>query len=281
MKIAWHNCYSVSDADIVLFGAASQEGSLYSGTKQGPNEIRAASLKWLSGSTLQGKAFALQPQSGVIKKRIFDAYNIEKREIAGFVQRITAAKKIPAMLGGDHSNTLEALKGISQSKKSFSLVYFDAHLDLVQGQGRFYGSVVSDASKLKQLKLGKSACIGCRAFRESELKIAKKKKLLVINAVMVEELGIKKVFRKIKKRIGKRVYMSIDIDCVDPASAPGVSDPVPAGLTPNQLTGLAKMITASGIIGFDIMEVNPGRDKSNLTTSLAAKLFSEIAGSVK
>ncbi len=280
MKIAWHNCYSISDADIVLFGAASQNGSLYSGTKQGPNEIRAASLKWLSGETIQGKKFSLQPLT-LVKKRIFDAYNIEKKAISGLVQRTAAGKRVPAMLGGDHSNTLEALKGISKVYKSFSIVYLDAHLDLVSGQGRFYGSVLYDASKLKQLKLRKSACIGCRAVRESEVEEARKKKLLVIDAVKVEELGIRKVFNKVKKRVGKRVYLSIDIDCVDPASAPGVSDPVPAGLTPNQLTGLARMIARNGIIGFDIMEVNPVRDKSSLTTSLAAKLFSEIAASMK
>jgi len=281
MKIAWQNCYSLGEADVALFGAASEKGSLYKGTKHAPDEIRTASNKWLAGETLQGKKFVLQPQGGGIRKKLFDAHNIEKKEIAGFVERIASRKKIPAMLGGDHSNTLEALKGLSRVHKSFSIVYLDSHLDMVSNQGRFYGSVLHDASKLKPVKLSKSACIGCRAFREGELERAKKKKLLVIPAVQLEELGVKKAFQKVKKKLGRRVYLSVDIDVVDPASAPGVSDPVPAGISPNQLTAIAKMAAARGIAGFDVVEVNPMRDRSGITAALGAKLVSEIIASIR
>lgn len=281
MKIVWHNCYSIDSAEIVVFGSTSQEGSLYKGTEQGPNEIRAASIKWLSGSTLQGKNFVLQPQGGPIKKKVFDAYNIEKKEIAGFVERLALRKKIPAMLGGDHSNTLEALKGLALAFKSFSLVYLDAHLDMVSDQGKFYGSVFHDASTIKQLKLNKSACVGCRAFRDIELANAKKKKLLIIPAIELEEIGVKKTFQKIKKRIGKKVYLSIDVDCVDPGNAPGVSDPIAGGISPNQLISLSKMIARNGIIGFDLVEVNPLRDQFNLTVNLGAKIASELIASMR
>lgn len=281
MKLAWHNCYSLKEAEIVVFGSASKKGSLYRGTEQAPNEIRAASNKWLSGQTVQGKKFVLQPQIRAIEKRVFDAHNIEKNEITGFVERLAEKKKIPAMIGGDHSSTLEALTGLSKVRKSFSLVYFDAHLDMVSGQGKFYGSLFYDAFSLKELKISKSLCIGCRAFRENELKTAKKKKLMTVPAVKVVELGIGKVFKKIKKRTTKRVYLSIDIDCLDPSNAPGVSDPVPGGLTANQLIALSKKIAGNGIIGFDVMEVNPLRDQFNLTVNLGAKLVSEIIASIR
>jgi len=280
MKLAWHNCYSIDKADVVVFGSASGTGSLYHGTEQAPNEIRSASIKWLSGETLRGEKFSLQP-SELVTKKIFDAFNIEKKEISEFVHRLAKLKKTPCMIGGDHSNTLEVLKGLSKSYKSISVVYFDAHLDMVSDQGRFYGSVFHDASKIKEVKLNKSACIGCRAMRDIEMKNAKKHKLTVVPATMVEELGVKKVFKKVKKKAGKNIYLSVDIDCVDPGNAPGVSDPVPCGLSPLQVTSLAKQFAASKIIGFDLVEVNPLRDQFNLTVNLGAKLLSEILASLK
>jgi agmatinase len=127
----------------------------------------------------------------------------------------------------------------------------------------------------------KSACVGCRSFRESELEKAKKHKLLVIPAIEVEQEGVKKTFRKIKKRAGKKVYLSFDIGCIDPASAPGVSEPVPAGLNPNQAVSLAKMVAANGIVGFDLVEVNPPLDHFGLTVNLGAKILSEIIAGIR
>ena len=276
MKIAWHNCYSMREAQIIVFGAASQAGSLYNGTEQAPNEIRAASLKWLAGETLQGKKFVLHPQGGPIKKKVFDAYNIDKNSIPGFTEQASKSKRIPAMLGGDHSNSLEAIRGLAKVHKSFSLIYLDAHLDLVPDQGKFYGSFAKDAFELKSVKAPKSFCVGYRAFRETELMEAKKKRLGLISAVDVEGLGVKKVVSRIKKKAGKKYYLSIDIDCVDPGNAPGVSDPVPGGLKPNQAIAISKGLAGKNCIGFDLMEVNPGRDQSDLTTMLGAKLFSEV-----
>ncbi|MCX6802318.1 MAG: arginase family protein [Candidatus Diapherotrites archaeon] len=281
MKIAWQNCYSLDAAEIVVFGVLGQEGAIYTGTEQAPNEIRAASAKWLYAQPLSGKSIAVQPQGGPIRKKVLDAYNIDRKEMSSFVERLALKKKIPAMLGGGHAYTLEALKGIAGAHKDFSVVYFDSRLEMVSGEGISNSSVFSDALSLHQLKMQKSACAGCRAFRESELEKAKKQKLLVIPAVEVEQEGVKKTFRKIKKRVGKKVYLSFDIGCIDPSSAPGVSEPVPAGLTANQALSLAKMVAANGIVGFDIVEVNPLLDRSGITASLAAKILSEIIAGIR
>jgi len=281
MKIAWQNCSSLNDAEAVLFGVASSEESLYAGSEKAPQAIRAASLKYYSGSTLTGKRFVLHPESGPIKKKLYDIGNVFKDEVTEFVARIVGLHKLPVMLGGDHSCTLNALKGLASAHKRFSIVYFDAHLDMVASEGSFYGSVLSDASKLKQLKLSKSACIGFRAFREEELKSAKKNRLLLVPASKLEELSVAKVFSMIKERVCKNVYLSIDIDVIDPALAPGVSDPVAFGLTPLQLCSLAKKLAKLKLIGLDIVEVNPKQDKNDLTTALAAKLLAEILASLK
>ena len=92
---------------------------------------------------------------------------------------------------------------------------------------------------------------------------------------------IQKTFNEIKKRITKNTYLSIDMDVLDPAFAPGVSTPVPGGLNSNELFYLTKKIANLGLIGFDIMEVNPKRDIQNRTSHLASKLLIEIASSIK
>ena len=211
MKIAWQNCNSLNDAEVVLFGVASSEASLYAGSEKAPQAIRAASLKYYTGSTLSGKRFVLHSESGPIKKKLYDIGDVFKDEVSEFVARIVTLHKLPAMLGGDHSCTLNALKGLASAHKKFSVVYFDAHLDMVAGEGSFYGSVLSDASKLKQLKLNKSVCVGFRAFREEELKNAKKNRLLLMPASKLKELSVAKVFSMIKKRVYKNVYLSIDV----------------------------------------------------------------------
>jgi agmatinase len=281
MKIAWQNCSSLNDAHLVLFGVSSSDASLYKGSEMAPQAIREASNKYYSGATLSAERFVLLPENGLIKKGLYDFGDISKDEITEFVSRIASLRKVPIMLGGDHSCTFHVLKAFDSLHKRFSLIYFDAHLDMVSGEGHFYGSVLNDASRLKQLKLNKSACIGFRAFREEELKNAKKNKLLLVPASKLEELGIVKVFSMIKRRVYKKVYMSIDIDVIDPAFAPGVSDPVACGITPLQLCSLAKKLAKLKLLGFDIVEVNPKRDKNDLTVSLAAKLLAEIAASIK
>ncbi|MEM0360529.1 MAG: arginase family protein [Candidatus Diapherotrites archaeon] len=280
MKIAWQNCYSLDAAEIVVFGVLGHEGTIYSGTDQAPNEIRTASAKWLYMQA-SGKNLAIQPQVLPINKKVLDAYNIEAREVSGFVERLATKKKIPVLLGGGRFCTLDALKGIAATRKPFSIVYFDSSLGFVSASGSPHGSFLRDAACIKQLKLERSACIGCRAFKETEIEIAKKKKLAVVTAVEVEESGVKKAFQKIKRRTGKRVYLSLGIGCIDPSFAPGVSEPMPAGLTPNQAIALAKMIAAKGILGFDIVDLNPQADRSGMTASLAAKLLSEVIASTR
>ncbi|MCD6478609.1 MAG: arginase family protein [Candidatus Diapherotrites archaeon] len=281
MKIAWQNCSSLNDANLVLFGVSSSDASLYKGSEKAPQAVREASHKYYSGATLSAERFVLLPESGVIKKGLYDFGDISKGEIVEFVSRMVSLCKVPIMIGGDHGCTFNVLKALNSLHKRFSLIYFDAHLDMVSGEGHFYGSVLSDASRLKYLKLNKSACIGFRAFREEELKNARKNRLLLVPASRLEELSIARIFSMIKRRVYKNVYMSIDIDVIDPAFAPGVSDPVACGITPLQLCSLAKRFARLKLMGCDIVEVNPKRDKNDTTASLAAKLLAEIAASIK
>lgn len=94
-------------------------------------------------------------------------------------------------------------------------------------------------------------------------------------------MGVKKVFRKIKSRVGKYIYISIDMDVLDPAFAPGVSSPVPGGLNSNELIYLLKKLSGLKLVGFDVMETNPKYDIQYMTSHLASRIIIEMISSMK
>ncbi len=279
MRIAWNNCFSIKDADIVLFGVPDSSGSMYKGSAQAPNDIRQASMKWETGCYSNGEEFYFLPQSalnGKMKKKVFDAGNILREDLPRFTESVSKAKKLLGMIGGDHYLTFEAIKGLAKKHKQLSLVCFDAHLDFVSSERKFYGSVLTELREKKLVNFKKSSVIGARAFTAEELVNAKKAGLKIVSMNELKEKSPKKVLSAVKRRLGKKVYLSIDIDCVEPAFAPGVSDPIPGGLTPAELFFMARSFVDKKLVGFDVMEVNPLEDFKDLTTHLAAKLIAEL-----
>ncbi len=277
MRIAWNNCFSLGNADIVLFGVPDSSASMYKGSAQAPSEIRNASLRWETGCYSSGKKFVLLPQSAPMRRKLFDAGNIFKEDVEEFTQRLMRLKKVPGMLGGDHSLTVLALSGIAKGRKGKrpGIAMLDAHLDFVSSERNFYGSVLTELRAKKLVNFKKSVVIGARAFTGEEMQNAKKAGLKVFTPNDLEEKGAKKVLRAAKKRLGRSAYLSIDIDCVDPAFAPGVSDPIPGGLSTSALFYLARGLSR-GMLAFDLVEVNPLEDFREHTAHLAAKLVAEI-----
>tara|TARA_Y100000310_G_scaffold345160_1_gene462283 strand:- start:21302 stop:22144 length:843 start_codon:yes stop_codon:yes gene_type:complete len=280
MKYSWHNTKKIDKANVVIFGVKSESGShaKRKGASKGPNSIRKASY----GDIVirKGKKSFEQPQDP-INKKIFDYGNVRKKKLSKLTKLVSSKNKIPVVLGGDHSITFEALKGINEINKKFSIIYFDAHPDFVCSSNLYYGSVVCDSLTLKNIKFKNSLEIGLRAIEKEEFMNIKKKKINVFNAVDIKKLGINNVLKKIKKITKKPIYLSVDMDVVDPAFAPGVDTPVPGGLTSNELIYLCKEIAKLGLIGFDIMEVSPKYDIQNRTSHLASKLIIEIISSLK
>jgi agmatinase len=213
-------------------------------------------------------------------KRIFDAGNVEdKQELRKIVSDVISAGRLPIMIGGDHSLTTETIKVASAGKK-LSLLYFDAHPDFVSSTRNYYGSVLTDSAQ--SLNFRKSMLIGTRAAEPEELENAKKAGLKIVNPLDVAELGVKKVAQMIKARTaGSKIYISVDLDCVDPASAPGVSVPSPAGLSAIDLIYLLnKVISGGNVVGMDIVELVPDYDVNGMTATLAARILSECIASV-
>lgn len=263
-----------------MFGVPDESGShaTRKGTSRGPNKIREASYREVFFR--KGKRTVAHPQDPVDKK-IYDYGNIKKKELSKHVMNVASKNKLPIVLGGDHSITFEALKGLNKLNKEFSIVYFDAHPDFICSSLNYYGSVVCDALKLKNIKFKRSMEIGLRALEKEEMMNIKRKNIYVCTAVDVERFGIQKLMKIIKRTLKKPVYLSVDMDVIDPAFAPGVDTPVPGGLTSNEIIYLCKEIAKIGLIGFDVMETSPPHDIQDMTSHLASKLILEVVSSLK
>ena len=122
--------------------------------------------------------------------------------------------------------------------------------------------------------------IGTRAAEVEEIDNATKVGLEIVTPMDVVELGLSELARRLDNKTGHKKYISVDLDCVDPAFAPGVSVPCPAGISSTDLIYLVKRAVQSGIIAMDIVELSPDFDHNNITASLAAKIISEAIASI-
>lgn len=280
MKYVWHNSKSLDKAEIVIFGVTDESGShaVRKGAYKGPDKIREVS--WREAFFRKGVRSIAHPQDP-IKKSIFDYGNVKRQVLSKRIYEVSLKNKLPVILGGDHSITFEALSGLNRLNRKFSVVYFDAHPDFICSSRRYYGSVICDALQLKNINFMNSLEIGLRAIEREEMLNLKRKKINVFHAVDVEKLGVKNLVSKIKKVVRSPVYLSIDMDVLDPAFAPGVNTPVPGGLTSNELIYLCKEVAKMGLIGFDVMETSPRYDFRDMTSHLASRLISEIISSLR
>lgn len=212
-------------------------------------------------------------------------------EFAGLTDRITAqgdklrgwlkarasqyldAGKLVAVLGGDHSTPLglmDALAARYEAGEGFGILQFDAHADLREAYEGFaysHASIMYNALQLNQVQ--KLVQVGIRDICEAEAKLAQESNGRVTtfyDAYLQEERlngkSWKKLCRKIISHLPQHVYISFDIDGLDPKLCPGTGTPVPGGLEFEQACYLIKQVVKSGrrIIGFDLNEVAPGTD---------------------
>jgi agmatinase len=278
--ISWANTDDFEEAELVILGIPdeSESHALRKGASEAPHFIRE--ISHLRDSFIRkGKKSLGLPFNGIKQKKILDYGNISKDQINEVYSKIVSKAKIPIMMGGDHSITKDVIKAIAREKGPLSLVYFDAHPDFVSSTQNYYGSVFYDV--LPHIDPKTSLQIGIRTPEQEELDNLKKYEIKVITPFDVVEKGVKEISNNISQIIGKNVYISFDMDCIDPAFAPGVSVPVPMGLKNVEAVYLLKKIVEQGIIGMDIMEVCPSYDIKDRTSHLASRMISEVISSCK
>lgn len=277
MSICWANTDSFDEADIVIIGIPDESKShaLRKGTSEAPDRIRQISSTRDTYS--RDNMVSLGMPFGGIKKKVFDYGNVTRDQIGKVMDKIVSGSKIPISIGGDHSISVEIIKSISKKYGSLSLIYFDAHPDLVSSTRNYYGSVFFDVLPFIDLK--SSVQIGIRTPEEEEINNIKKYDLSVITPFDMLKNGLLETEKKIIEKVGKNVYVSFDMDAIDPAFAPGVSAPVPIGLRNSEAVYLLKSLAQKGIVGIDIMEVCPDYDIKDRTSHLASRMIGEVISS--
>ncbi len=157
------------------------------------------------------------------------------------------------------------------------MVYFDAHPDFISSTQNYYGSVFYDS--LSHIDIKSSLQIGIRTPEQEEIENLKKYDVTVITPLDIIKNGIVETEKAIMNKVGKNVYVSFDMDAIDPAYAPGVSVPVPMGLRNTEVIYLLKSL-AKRAIGIDIMEICPEYDVKDRTSHLASRMIAEIISSI-
>jgi arginase len=179
---------------------------------------------------------------------------------------------VPIVLGGDHSITYPVLKAFARRFKPLDVLHFDAHPDLYDD---LYGDRLSHACPFARiLEDGLAASVvqvGVRAVTA-----AHRAKALKHGVRMIE---MKDIRDPLHLRFANPVYISFDMDALDPAFAPGVSHHEPGGLSTRQAVQVIQGLKGS-IVGLDVVELNPARDPSAITAAAAFKIVKETAGRI-
>jgi agmatinase len=185
------------------------------------------------------------------------------------------ADKTPAIIGGEHTIALGAMRGVSSDA---AIVSFDAHLDL---RDEYMGRTVSHTTFMRrineQVKPKQILEVGTRAVCREELDYAKKAGIHFLTAQQIRKQGAEKTTKDIAKIIAdfERVYLSIDMDALDPAFAPAVQNPEADGLFVDLFLDVLCSICDDRIVGFDVVEVAPHYDQG-VTAVQAAKIVFEV-----
>ncbi len=201
------------------------------------------------------------------------------RNIAAVSEELARVGRVPAVIGGDHTITYGVIEGLVRAGIKPCLLVFDAHLDFrpeYQGYKWSHACVLRRVSELVGAR--NLHVVGVRAVSADEVKDAKALGLNYLSMLTILKSTLRSASSRIKKGLENctHIYISVDMDALDPAYAPGVATPEPEGMTPTQLLNMLHSIIDERIVGFDVVEVDPQVDTSSITSFLAARVMLEI-----
>ena len=275
---------SAAELDVAIVGIPFDGGTTYRpGPRFGPRNIRAQSAM-------------IRPWNPVLQLNPFDRWRVadygdlslNPLSIEDTYLRITeqlgevlhgGARALS--VGGDHSILLPILRAIHRRFGPVAFVQFDAHGDTWPG---YFGSPHSHGTPVKYaveeglIDPGYALQVGLRGqvYAKSDFDFARKHNIGIVTSEEFHERGLAPVLRHLKK-FGKRpTYVTLDIDVVDPAFAPGTGTPQVGGLSSHQIISLVRSLKGLNLVGADLVEVSPPYDSSEITSLLAANLLYEL-----
>ena len=281
-------------ADVAVIGIPYDEAVGYRpGTRFGPRSIREYSMRFPYFNDNEGQRgyWDIEKRKWFLKKTtMIDCGDVDVvplnmayvyQQIEGSIKSILRNGSLPVSLGGDHSVSYPIVRAF-ENFGPLSIVQFDAHLDRRDTVGDIkygHGSPIKRISELEFIE--NIITIGLRGLRapENDYLEAEARGDILIPAKTVRDKGTAKVLNRIPP-LGN-CYVTIDIDALDPALAPGTGTPEADGLTFYQLKEMLNGLAAKNqIVGFDVVEVNPSLDSSGRTSLFAAQLIVEFIGAI-
>ena len=260
---------------MAILGVPFDEKSSYlRGAAGGPAAIRAVSTgKCYCGYTELG--VNLEEETVMVDLGDVDTSGDPDKTFAlteKAVARILAKGAVPIVLGGDHSITYPVLRAFARVHKPLDILHFDAHPDLYDD---LYGDRLSHACPFARI-LEDGLAAGVVQVGVRAITAAHRAKALKHGVRMIE---MKDIVDPLHLRFANPVYISFDMDALDPAFAPGVSHHEPGGLATRQAVQIIQELKGK-IVGLDIVELNPTRDPSGITAAAAFKIIKETAGRI-
>lgn len=266
-------------ADYIIFGVPFDVTSTYrSGARFGPSAIRHASLNIETYSFRTGidvEDLALH-DLGDLHVSIDTKKTLKMLELV--VKDILEAEKTPVAIGGEHTITLGIAKGLGVKASKTAIVSCDAHLDL---RDKFMGLKLSHTTFMRRIneevKPAKIVEVGTRAICKEELAYAKKAGIEFLTSQRIRTEGSTQIAKQLKEKLSEyeNVYLSVDMDVLDPAYVPAVQNPEPEGLETQALLDIISNICDKRVIGFDVLEIAPNYDEG-VSAIQAAKVTFEM-----
>ncbi|HKU72464.1 MAG TPA: agmatinase [Pyrinomonadaceae bacterium] len=256
---------------LAIIGIRYDENSSFTkGAADAPPQIRAA---------LRSDAWNLTSENGTDLSDdsiFFDAGDIEPVAgsdmltlIENSIHTLIGDGLTPISLGGDHSITHPIVSAFARKYTDLSILHFDAHPDIYDSYQGNRNSHASPFARIMEQKLVKRLVqVGVRTFTAHQRDQVKK--------FGVETIEMRSVTPDLQLEFDSPVYISFDVDALDPAFAPGVSHREPGGLSTRQAIDLIQRLKGK-VVGADIVEFNPRMDPLHITGTVCAKLFKEIA----
>ncbi len=260
---------SFEDAKFVIVGAPFDKTTSYrSGTRFAPTTVREASQTFEKENFEHGTTFDEIPvhdagdlyEEGTVDQMVEAIYEE--------ANRIVGARKFPMFIGGEHSITPPIVKAFGE----ISVITIDAHLDFKDTyQGLKNSHACAHRRIVDHVGKGHAFAFGVRSISADE----EVDSSLFADSFKIHEEGAAKVFDEMLSKLKRKpIYLSLDIDGIDPAYAPGTGTPEPFGLTPWDVRYIVNKV-ADRLVGFDVVEISPPYDNGN-TSVLGARMMREV-----
>jgi len=274
VDLSFQSCTSeYNESDVVIFSAPMDTTTSYRpGTRFAGNSIRVESIgiEWYSPyMDMDLKDYKtsdigdLTLPMGDVKKSLDIIYQTTKE--------IIEDNKLPMMIGGEHLVTLPVIQALHKKYSDLRIIHLDAHTDL---RDEFLGRQLSHATVLRRchdiLGDGKIYQFGIRSGDKHEFEWAK-------SHTHLQKFNLDGLVETINTIKNQPVYITIDLDVLDPSIFPGTGTPEPGGLTYKELLGAIEAFKQlNNVVGCDIVELSPMLDASNTSTIVAAKTLREL-----